>query len=409
MILEVRKDRLTATSVTFCVIGLLFNTTVGALAALSFLVGGIVLSILYYEKIIEVCTNNKLILSLPFLAILSFMWSEVSVLAIRGGIQLMLTTFFALLIASAVRTHTLIKILAIGCCLTMLLSLISARYVINGMTGEFNLVGIFDSKNFLSMNAALSCITGAHLFKDTSINYKFRVLGAFLCMLALLVLIKTHSLGALVTTTMAILLTIIISLYSKFKISKWLKNKINWVSAFIIITLLFGLISFFNSPTFDDVMYSIGKDPTLTGRTFIWSLGWGSILENPLLGVGFQSAFYVGNPVAEEIWEFAHVESGSGFNFHNMYIDVLVENGLAGGLIFLSLIVCFVRRIFSLQNFGLGSAEGFACMLFTYMFLQTFLESGWFSQFTISHFLLCVAWVYLSEDGQFRTRRFRWS
>lgn len=389
--------------------GLLFNTMFGALAVLCFLISGMLFCILHESKLFDLLIKNWLLLAIPLLAIISSAWSDIPLLTLRGGIQLLLTTVFAMIITAVVRFDSFIKITGICFFITMFLCLTSDRYAINGMTGEHSLIGIFDSKNFLSMNAALSVLVGFVVYSNTNFRPKVKTFGLVLVVLSFLVLLKANSLGSIVITILVMLLSFLYICYQKVKLSLFVRVQFNWLIVVSFLLLVATLIVIGNSSTFDNVMYDLGKDPTLTGRTFIWSRGLESIAENPVFGLGYQSAFYVGNPLAEEIWEFAHVPSGAGFNFHNMYIDITVEMGLLGGFIFILLLGKFIRLLANNKKLEFGSKEGFALMVFLYMFLQTFLEAGWFSQFTISHFLICAAWIYLNQTTELKSIKLRWN
>lgn len=389
--------------------GLLFNTMFGALAVLCFLISGMLFCILHESKLFDLLIKNWLLLAIPLLAIISSAWSDIPLLTLRGGIQLLLTTVFAMIITAVVRFDSFIKITGICFFITMFLCLTSDRYAINGMTGEHSLIGIFDSKNFLSMNAALSVLVGFVVYSNTNFRPKVKTFGLVLVVLSFLVLLKANSLGSIVITILVMLLSFLYIFYQKVKLSLFVRVQFNWLIVVSFLLLVATLIVIGNSSTFDNVMYDLGKDPTLTGRTFIWSRGLESIAENPVFGLGYQSAFYVGNPLAEEIWEFAHVPSGAGFNFHNMYIDITVEMGLLGGFIFILLLGKFIRLLANNKKLEFGSKEGFALMVFLYMFLQTFLEAGWFSQFTISHFLICAAWIYLNQTTELKSIKLRWN
>jgi len=407
--LKINKQLVESALLYMCFIGLIFNTLFGAIAALCFLIGGVLFCILYENKLLDLLIKNKLLLAVPLLAIVSSVWSDIPLLTLRGGIQLLLTTVFAMIVAAVVRFDVFIKIVGICFFITMFLCLISDRYAINGMTGEHSLIGIFDSKNFLSMNAALSVLVGFAVYSNTNLRPKVKMFGLVLVVLSFSVLLKANSLGSIVTTILVILLAFLYIYYQRIKLSLFVRGQFNWLIVISFLIFVATLILIGNSNTFDNVMYDLGKDPTLTGRTFIWSRGIESITENLIFGLGFQSAFYVGNPLAEEIWEFAHVPSGAGFNFHNMYIDITVEMGLLGGFIFILLLGKFIRLLANNKKLEFGSKEGFAFMVFLYMFLQTFLEAGWFSQFTISHFLICAAWVYLKQKTELRSIKLRWN
>ncbi|WP_350653780.1 O-antigen ligase family protein [Pseudoalteromonas sp. D48-MNA-CIBAN-0056] len=407
--LKVSKQIVISILLFTSLMGLLFNALFGAMAALCFLISGVLFCILCENKLLHLLINNKLLLAIPLLAIVSSIWSDIPLTTLRGGIQLLLTTVFAMIIAAVVRFESFIKIAGFCFFITMFLCLVSDRYALNGMTGEHSLIGIFDSKNFLSMNASLGVLVGFAIYKNKSFQCMINIFGAVLVALSFLVLLKANSLGSIVTTILVMLLAFLYIYYQRIQLPLFVRGQFNWFIVISFLILVAILIVIGNTSTFDNVMYDLGKDPTLTGRTFIWSRGLESVTENPIFGLGFQSAFYVGNPLAEEIWEFAHVPSGAGFNFHNMYIDITVEMGLLGGFIFILLLGKFIRLLANNKKLEFGSKEGFALMVFLYMFLQTFLEAGWFSQFTISHFLICAAWIYLNQTTELKSIKLRWN
>ena len=112
------------------------------------------------NKLLHLIGKSWFILVIPILAIISCLWSDIPQLTLRGGLQLLLTTIFSLVFSAVIRYELFIKILG-GCFfITMLMCLVSERYALNGMTGEYSLIGIFNSKNFLSMNSAISVFVG---------------------------------------------------------------------------------------------------------------------------------------------------------------------------------------------------------------------------------------------------------
>jgi exopolysaccharide production protein ExoQ len=72
------------------------------------------------------------------------------------------------------------------------------------------------------------------------------------------------------------------------------------------------------------------KDPTLTGRTYLWQRASDLIAEKPVLGKGFDAFWVQGNTDAEGLWRYAGITSREGFNFHNTFIDILVQLGWFG-------------------------------------------------------------------------------
>ena len=72
------------------------------------------------------------------------------------------------------------------------------------------------------------------------------------------------------------------------------------------------------------IPYSIGRDPTLTGRTEIWRLVLG-MAGNPLLGTGFES-FWLGKRL-EKMWSLYWWHPRES---HNGYLEIYLSLGWLG-------------------------------------------------------------------------------
>jgi exopolysaccharide production protein ExoQ len=81
---------------------------------------------------------------------------------------------------------------------------------------------------------------------------------------------------------------------------------------------------------------SIGKDPTLTGRTYIWDFALQHIQTRPLLGFGY-SVFWL--PEAPFSDEFASQESWVSPSAHNQLLDLLLGIGFIGTFFFVASLV----------------------------------------------------------------------
>jgi exopolysaccharide production protein ExoQ len=86
---------------------------------------------------------------------------------------------------------------------------------------------------------------------------------------------------------------------------------------------------------------SLGKDPTLTGRTDIWNLVL-SLKGNPIFGTGFES-FWLG-PRLEKMWE---VYWWHPIEAHNGYLEVFLNLGWLGIILFGMLILSGYRNAFA--------------------------------------------------------------
>jgi O-antigen ligase len=102
-----------------------------------------------------------------------------------------------------------------------------------------------------------------------------------------------------------------------------------------------------------DMVKSLGRDPTLTGRAAIWNIVLSLAQARPLFGTGFES-FWMGDRLLK-VWD---VEKGIQ-EAHNGYIEVYANLGWIGLMFLGSLIVTGYRNVISVfrRNQELGSIK----------------------------------------------------
>jgi exopolysaccharide production protein ExoQ len=126
---------------------------------------------------------------------------------------------------------------------------------------------------------------------------------------------------------------------------------------------------------------ALGKDPTLTGRTQIWSLVLG-LHTNPWVGTGFES-FWLGPRLEKMRTALPNFPINEA---HNGYLEVYLNLGWAGICFIAPLLVTGYKRIISGIRRNPGKAS-----LFLGFFLCTL-----FYSFTEAAFrLMSPAWVFL--------------
>jgi exopolysaccharide production protein ExoQ len=133
------------------------------------------------------------------------------------------------------------------------------------------------------------------------------------------------------------------------------------------------------------------KDPTLTGRTYLWYRAQDLVAEKPLLGHGFYAFWRQGNMDAEGLWQYAGIAGRSGFNFHNSLVELSVQLGLAGAAVF-----CLVALIglLSLARQFLERPTVPVCFWLTYMLyaaIRAPIEAVGYAPFYFSTCLLFAA------------------
>lgn len=198
--------------------------------------------------------------------------------------------------------------------------------------GAFNIKGAFPHKIHAGIYCAIGFYFSLRKFNQFK-NIKFLLLSV--CFL-LFCLASGSSLGFLV-----LILSIFI-LFSKNLINQMFNNFAKGVFSILFI-LIISSTSFFASQSklFAYIAESLGRDPTLTGRTTIWDIGYQYIYENIFLGSGISAFFLdVPNSPASKIWsEMIYYQAPS---FHNGYLQLLAETGLVGFFPFMiGLIISF--------------------------------------------------------------------
>jgi O-antigen ligase len=105
---------------------------------------------------------------------------------------------------------------------------------------------------------------------------------------------------------------------------------------------------------FKTLLWILGKDPDLTGRTVYWNyLLSGISAELPLYGYGFFAGFALS--VAPMIGGATGTEFNSFGNAHNGYLEALVAFGYIGVIIMCCILLSLAWRSVRLVVFGSGS------------------------------------------------------
>jgi exopolysaccharide production protein ExoQ len=145
----------------------------------------------------------------------------------------------------------------------------------------------------------------------------------------------------------------------------------------LYLTLAFG----FGVDIKDAVAQAVGRDPTLTDRTKIWSFLL-SMKTNPLLGVGYES-FWLG-PRLERFWQNAAL--GHINEAHNGYLEVYLNLGIVGLIFFGWFVVASYRTI--CRKLALSSLGPLRLSLWTVVLLYSVTEAGFRSGLMWLTFLL---------------------
>jgi exopolysaccharide production protein ExoQ len=259
---------------------------------------------------------------LPTMCVISALWAPVANDAIRKGMLMALTALPAVYIAVRLSGRQTLAVVVVALATPALMSVASP----NVIGGAWN--GIFGQKNYLSGTMLLLHIAAMGVAFDKDSNRWLR-LGAFGMMLVAMLLIVMAK-SATITLLMGgatLALTGHYLLWGPAHRVRHMRSLLVAVLLFITLALLlivFGLLQF---DFMNSVLEAFGKDSTLTGRTYLWSIAERIMAERPLTGMGADGFWRAERGVANSITQYFFHERYVPFSFHNSYI----ENGVSFG------------------------------------------------------------------------------
>ncbi|MBC7769564.1 MAG: O-antigen ligase family protein [Phycisphaerales bacterium] len=327
------------------------------------------------------------LLLMPVVATMSGLWSDVPSLSFRYGAQFLFTCFVGVLIACTLSPRRYIGVLLVALFVFCILCIAWGR---QGTSADgMVLIGLTGSKNQMAYAAQvlLMAATAVLLMQGS---------GWFLRGVALLSLPLSVYLLAGTNSATAVLMAfggsaVLLALWWSQRLPPGARLGALIVSAIVLAPLSLLIpeaIEFTNHFVFD----TLGKDPTLTGRTILWEHADALIAERPLLGYGFQAIWMGDSADTIGLKRLMDIEDGRQFHFHHAFRIIAVDTGLLG----------LAPFVISVVLVGLGALKqvllrptvetSFFFVLFVLMVARAFTDAiiGPFSVHTLLFFGACV-------------------
>jgi exopolysaccharide production protein ExoQ len=333
---------------------------------------------------------NWPVLLFPLFALLSTAWSEAPALTLKDSIQYLLTVIIGILAGVCMKPQVALSALVSAGAFVV----VAGLFVGGGEYDQGSLVinGLLGSKNYFGLCVALLLLTATVVTFDKQQSTTARLFAFVVMALSPITLFFSRSVGALVCTLAALALTGVIVLLFRFAPLVRLAGL-----ALIIPLVLLAYVVWFSSGDSDAILTSVGKDISLTGRTWLWQWADMAISQKPVLGVGYEAYWRPDNWGAEEIWWHDQKISKTGYHFHNTSLQITVDLGYVGLIIFLGTLAAVAGRIGARLLFSRAHAEQiFAVATFAFLVLRMPLEVDLTWQFQISTVLFSLIWVYLT-------------
>ena len=262
----------------------------------------------------------------------SVLWSVHRDVTLRAALEFASMIGCTVIIARLVSVASFIKGVVLGVCAALVIVLVQS----GGFPEGSALTGSLGSKNQVGAIAELGFFC-ALLMRFGSNGAALRILSLGPLLLCLVCLYFSHS----ATSDVSLAAMICVS-YAAYFVGRLPRKFRVVVFAFVIVCMLLVTVA---GAAFDWQsvgLKAVGKDVTLTGRTFLWSEGIQTGMQNPVLGVGYAAFWVPGTLEAEKIWLHFDIAGRTGFHFHNLFINLFVELGLVGcvlwGFLYLSVL-----------------------------------------------------------------------
>lgn len=354
----------------------------------------ILLLALRWKKVVRSLPKGVLIWLLLAIAFASILWSSYPAITLNRSIVFAGTNLFGLYIATRYKIEEQLNLLmwTFGTILVLSIIYIVAlpKYGIMGgiHTGAWR--GIYVHKNVFGKMMVLSVLT--FWIQATSVDRKswWPLLGLSCSIFYLLLARSTTSIINTVT------LLALIPIYQTLRLRYHLM-----IPAVIAIVTIGGGLSMWTSANAADLLGTIGKDPTLTGRTGMWPYMWEMFEKQPWLGYGYDGFWQDWNSPGAYIWR---AINWTAPNAHNGYLNLLLELGVVGLSVYLlGFFVTSIGGFIWLRHNK--SSEGFWPLLYlTYIFLTNLSESALLERNNIFWVLYVATAISVSVTPQQRSK-----
>jgi exopolysaccharide production protein ExoQ len=344
------------------------------------------------ERLLRTLWPRSFLFLIPALALFSAVWSQAPKETFKTAIELGLTVTAGLLLSSARDQGAVVKGLALAFLAYVATAIAVGGKVAIGLgAGGEAFSGLTASKNLLGDIASAGLIIsiatvmlGIHRKRPL-----WALIGAAAILLDLYVVLAARSAGAVLGLAMGA--TAMIALSTLLPAPRALRG---FLTAALALCLIGAGLSY---RWLAQILIQTGaqvfdKDPTLTGRTYLWYRANDLIAEKPVLGRGYEAFWIQGNIDAEGLWRYFGIAERGGFTFHNTAVELLVMLGWVG--LILTAAVALIGTVFLIRRFVERPSITLVCWisLFLYMIARTPIETIGISPF---YFSTCLAFAAL--------------
>ena len=269
--------------------------------------------------------------------ILSVLWSDYPLVTGRAAVEAASMVICTTIICQYISLINFVKGLKFGLVIILLITLRSNTHGIDSLDHTQALVGLFGSKNVVGFFAELGIFVSAISILCSRTRWRQCLRETIPLAISIVCLFMCKSATSLVS------LAAVFACYWGVHFLRKLPAKFRGICTVAAVFLIAAALPLCMSLGLQDAGLSLlGKDSTLTGRTYLWSQGLKIGLQHPLLGHGFSAFWVQGRPEAESLWFQFDVLNRYGFHFHETFIQAFVDIGIIGDIL---LVALYVRNL----------------------------------------------------------------
>lgn len=321
---------------------------------------------LRWRRVLATISSNKFLWILIGIVCFSYFWSINPEQSFRFSIYALGTTGFGLYLATRYTLREQLELLAWTYGLLLILSILFAvaipKYGLMSGVHEGALRGVFTHKNQFG---AFMAPGGVIFWLNALQGQKYNWIYWCLLLMSCATMVMSQSTTALGTFVLMLMLCLV------YRIFRWRYEVM--VSAVLAVTIvgIASLIWIAGYVGSDSLFSSVGKDATLSGRTFIWKAVWDQIQLRPWLGYGL-AAFWNGFSGPSGYVQLA-VRIPVIYS-HNGFLDLWLSVGLVGLAVFVAGFLSTTLQSLALLR-KTNDPEGFwPLLLLTYILLSNLTE-----------------------------------
>ena len=346
------------------------------------------LVILHMNGVLRVASRNLTPIILAAWVIVSIAWSQFPFVTLEWAPTVLLSILFVFYISATYTPETQMRlVIAFGTICLLLTIMLSTLPNYRDPVGGWR--GIYAQKNMCCMNTEFLMVP-AFYAGSLSKGTPYRVFRISYILLSVVVIVFSKS------STGLVVLPLLLGVAASAQIIRRFKTRDRAILIFFA-CILAVCVAVVGASSYTTIARAFGKDPTLTGRTEIWSALAISIAKHPLLGYGYRAFWrgYEGESAGVSLAAHWAIPSA-----HNAALEILVTLGAVGLMIVAWFCLKAIRDSFTCLVYSDSSYSRWYATVIVLMFLNSVDEAEMLVPFGLAWLLFMLAAVNLSTSAQ---------